>query len=234
MDAVGIKVKITPDMVGKTAWILTEDEKNQVAEWGEYIAIRFMPGVDQRSIEQNNLYWACIGIIIEHAGDDTEWNSKEKVHTQIRWAVKFINKESAVHLTTKGGESKLYFELKSISFSKANRREANDYYNEALEYMAALLNITVEELIAEAKSRMRSRRICKLCGAKATDRHHLYSQSKHARELYGKLLDDEKNIIYLCNDCHVGGASIPKMTEREFCEAIGIEIRSKSGQGQHE
>ena len=230
MDAVGIKVKITPDMVGKTAWILTEDEKNQVAEWGEFIAIRFMPGVDQRSLKQNNTYWACVAIIVEHAADDIEWNTKEKVHTQIRWAVKFINKESAVHLTTKGGESRLYFELKSISFSKANRKEANDYFTEAFEYMAALLNITVDELIAEAKSRMRSRRICKMCGGKADQRHHLYSQTKHARELYGKHLDDPKNTIDLCSDCHMT-KSIPKMTEREFCEAIGIEIKSKSGQG---
>lgn len=231
MEAVAIKIQIDQSMIGKPAYVLTDAEKYQVSEWGEYIAVKFNPGVDQRSLEQNNLYWACVAIIVEHAADDPEWNTKEKVHTQIRWAVKFINKESAVHLTTKGGESRLYFELKSISFSRANRKEANDYFNDAFQHMADLLNITVEELITEAQSRMKSRATCKLCGRKATDKHHLFSNTKQNRELYGKLLDDPRNIMYLCNDCHVGGASIPKLTEREFCEAIGIEIRSKSGQG---
>jgi hypothetical protein len=229
MEAVGVKIKIDQSMIGKPAYILTDPEKYQVSEWGEYIAVKFIPGIDQRSLEQNNLYWACIGLIVEHAADDPEWSTKEKVHTQIRWAVKFIDKDSAVHLTTKGGDSKLYFELKSISFSKAKRKEANEYFNDAFQYMADLLGITVEELIAEAQSRMRARRTCKMCGGKATDKHHLFSNTKHNREMYGKLLDDEKNIVYLCNDCHVGGGSIPKLTEREFCLMMCIEIKSKSG-----
>jgi rRNA maturation endonuclease Nob1 len=70
--------------------------------------------------------------------------------------------------------------------------------------------------------------ICSICGNQATDAHHLYSQSKQARKLYGKLIDDEKNIMYLCNGCHLN-RSIPKHSEREFCEIMGIEIRSKSG-----
>lgn len=72
--------------------------------------------------------------------------------------------------------------------------------------------------------------ICQICGGIATDRHHLFSQTKLNRRLYGKLIDDERNIMYLCNGCHLN-KSIPKMTEREFCEVMGIEIRSKSGRG---
>ena len=68
--------------------------------------------------------------------------------------------------------------------------------------------------------------MCALCPNKATDKHHLFSQSKQARALYGKLIDDERNIMYLCNDCHLS-KSIPKMSELEFCKALKIKPRSK-------
>jgi len=71
--------------------------------------------------------------------------------------------------------------------------------------------------------------ICYICGKQATDRHHLLSQTKLYKKLYGKLIHDEKNIIYLCNSCHLN-KSIPKLTEKQFCEIMGIEIKSKSGQ----
>ena len=68
--------------------------------------------------------------------------------------------------------------------------------------------------------------MCALCPNRAQSRHHLFSQSKHARALYGKLIDDERNIMYLCNDCHLS-KSIPKMSELEFCKALKIKPRSK-------
>jgi len=71
---------------------------------------------------------------------------------------------------------------------------------------------------------------CELCGKPATDRHHLFSQTKWARKLYGKLLDRGENIMYLCNLCHLN-KPIPKLTEREFAERLGINVRSKLGGG---
>lgn len=67
---------------------------------------------------------------------------------------------------------------------------------------------------------------CERCGNIATDKHHMYSQTKSARHLYGKLLDDERNIMYLCNGCHLN-KSIPKYSEFVFCEKLGIKPRSK-------
>lgn len=109
---------------------------------------------EKRVIEQLNLYWACVAIYCEHKNDDIEYSTKEKCHTQIRWAIKYINKESAVHLVDSKGNSKLYFELDSISF-KTPHKKANKFINDALEYMAGEIGITKEELIDEAKRRMR-------------------------------------------------------------------------------
>lgn len=41
-------------------------------------------------------------------------------------------------------------------------------------------------------------------------------------------MDDPKNIMILCIDCHLN-KPIPKWNEREFAGALGIEIRSKTG-----
>lgn len=109
--------------------------------------------IDRRSIEQHGLYWKCVELFCDHKNDNIEFNTKDKCHTQIRWAVKYINKESAVHLTDSKGNSKLYFELDSISF-KTPQKKANQYFTDAFKYMADELGITPEILIAEAKERM--------------------------------------------------------------------------------
>ena len=54
----------------------------------------------------------------------------------------------------------------------------------------------------------------------------MFSQTKQNRKLYGKLIDDLRNIMPVCADCH---PKAPHLTEREFCERLGIETRSKSG-----
>lgn len=69
--------------------------------------------------------------------------------------------------------------------------------------------------------------MCQLCKKnKWEQRHHLFSQTKWARKLYGGLIDDDKNIMMLCSVCHLN-KPIPKWTERKFCESLGIEMRSK-------
>jgi len=71
-------------------------------------------------------------------------------------------------------------------------------------------------------------RSCELCGELATDRHHKFSQSKVAKKLYPDYIHDPRNLVYLCNSCHLT-KPIPKYSEREFCEIMGIKTRSKSG-----
>lgn len=67
------------------------------------------------------------------------------------------------------------------------------------------------------------------CNNLATDKHHLFSQTKHNKKVYRDFIDHRLNIMYLCNGCHTT-KSIPKLTEKQFCERMKIEIRSKSGQ----
>ena len=59
-------------------------------------------------------------------------------------------------------------------------------------------------------------KFCEKCGVnQATEKHHLLSNSKKNREVYGKLLDRYYNIQHLCYGCH-HNKSLDKLTEAEF------------------
>lgn len=62
-------------------------------------------------------------------------------------------------------------------------------------------------------------------------KHHKFSQTKWARKLYGKLIDDSKNIDIVCADCNTShaGTRLTHWNEIEFCRALEIKPRSKIG-----
>ena len=72
--------------------------------------------------------------------------------------------------------------------------------------------------------------ICEKCKRQlATERHHKFSQTKANRKKYGKLIDDTKNIMYLCYGCHHNKLRREdKMNEREFCELMDMPMYSKA------
>jgi hypothetical protein len=72
-------------------------------------------------------------------------------------------------------------------------------------------------------------RPCEKCHKNlATERHHKFSQTKMNRKKYGKLIDDKKNIMYLCYNCHHNKLNREdKWNEKEFCINLGIDIICK-------
>lgn len=63
------------------------------------------------------------------------------------------------------------------------------------------------------------------CWRRATQCHHQFPDTKPNRKLYGDLLDHNKNIKWVSHDCH---ADVPNISEKEFCEMLKIEPRSKT------
>jgi hypothetical protein len=66
----------------------------------------------------------------------------------------------------------------------------------------------------------------KNCPKQATDKHHFFSKSRVNKKLYGKLLDKDINIGLYNNGCHLNKPK-KKLSEKKFCEMLGIEPRSK-------
>ena len=72
--------------------------------------------------------------------------------------------------------------------------------------------------------------LCELCHRKpAKHKHHLLSQTASYRHLYYDLIDDPRNLMQICVDCHVS-KTLKKLTEEQFCRMMGIRPRSKSMQ----
>jgi 5-methylcytosine-specific restriction endonuclease McrA len=74
--------------------------------------------------------------------------------------------------------------------------------------------------------------ICQVCKKQtATELHHLFSKGTKKGwryKLYGELLHDPRNLMPVCDNCHKW-KPIPKYTEKEFCQKLGIKVRSKIG-----
>ena len=69
---------------------------------------------------------------------------------------------------------------------------------------------------------------CAKCGELATELHHLFSQSKLNKKLYGELIHHPLNIQKLCYQCH-HNMPVDKLSELEFCDKLNIVPRSKCG-----
>lgn len=70
-----------------------------------------------------------------------------------------------------------------------------------------------------------------VCRQSTGGRHHKFSKTygkTGTAKIYKDVIDHPDNIIYLCYDCHMW-KSLEKWTEKEFCEKMGIEPRTKSG-----
>ena len=67
---------------------------------------------------------------------------------------------------------------------------------------------------------------CQIRGA--TEKHHMFSNTKLNRKLYKEYIDRPENIQMLCYDCH-HNRTLDKLTEIQFCDLFGIIPRSKSG-----
>jgi hypothetical protein len=73
------------------------------------------------------------------------------------------------------------------------------------------------------------RGLCEICNeVEATQRHHIFSQTKINKKLYGALIDDPQNIQNVCWNCHIGEQpGLKRMTETEFCAIFKIEKQGK-------
>jgi hypothetical protein len=235
MEVSVCKAKVTEDMVGKICLIpTTPDTLDAIAKlgWGEPVVGDLMEEYDNRSKEQLDLYWACCQLVAddypENRPDRAEWDTKKKVDEQIKIKCRFVDFYCHIY-NPKKKDYQINIKTKSISYKALNRIEAGEFFKEAFRKMGEALGISEDELTAEAKNRMKSKRfVCSECGKKAVHKHHLFEQTKQNREFYGKLLDDLRNIKYLCDDCHEW-KPVQHISEKEFCELLGIEIRSKTG-----
>ena len=104
----------------------------------------------QRSVEQLNLLMACCGLVGKNT-KEVRFNTKEQVKFACKVHTHFVD-PNVVFVRPDGT---VQFKYRSFSFANLKHMEACNLFERCFEYMASLLDISKDELIREAKSRMK-------------------------------------------------------------------------------
>ena len=140
------KNRLYPESV-EDAEILANFTDNQI------VRVKVYGTHKQRSVKQLGLYWACCKLVADNT-ENQHFNNKDKVNNQVRVALEFIDLNKSI--VDKHGTFHPHY--RSIAFKNLKHIEACNFFERAFELMANGLKITVDELVAEAKSRMLSHR----------------------------------------------------------------------------
>lgn len=152
------KAKINQEHVGGFFLIPTDEmsfEEMQKIPVGEVqiCTIKEITDKRKRVVEQTNLYFACCKLVADNT-DDIYWNTKEKADEQTRLTCGFVEYEIH-HYDKKTDQITVHRKTKSLSFSKLTHMDACGYYSDAFPVLAEKINLTVDELVAEAQARMK-------------------------------------------------------------------------------
>ena len=124
---------------------LQEDYKpNQLIRCQTYAVSKGM----EPSVIQNNTLHACFALVAEN---HPQLKTKEQVKFRVKVALHFVHEDRVA--VRKDGT--VQFEYRSFSFKELKNMERLRIFDRAFEYCADLLGISVEELIREAKARMK-------------------------------------------------------------------------------
>jgi len=219
-----IKVKITQDMIGKDCFISDSQDMLKKCDYGVLNACTIDFKIHPRSLDQHRLLFAAFKAVAENKADDNNFNTVEKVKEQAKVHAKYFDCYYYFE-NEKTGEKQLNIKTKSISFSELEHFEACGLFDIFFDYCAVLLGLTKDELIGNIKEKDKLRKICVICGKKATQRHHKFANTKVNMAKYGKLLNEDFNFLDVCHDCHASHAN-PELcrdyiwTERKFIEEL--------------
>lgn len=106
-----------------------------------------------RSLAQINLYWSCCTVMAELLSDHNNIWDKADIDFEVK--IRAAKKKPALIKRFKVVSGLTYMEPISTSFANMKNLEACNFYTIALSEMAEMAEMTVEDLIALAKSKMR-------------------------------------------------------------------------------
>lgn len=83
---------------------------------------------------------------VSESDDDPDWNTFERAKRQIKMIMKFFKDDVVVH------GNKVYFELRSFSFTEMPQMEATRIYNDIKLICAERLKVDPQKLEAQAQN----------------------------------------------------------------------------------
>jgi len=133
----------------------SEDEAELKAEYkmNQLVKVKtYSVGAQKEpSVIENNLMHACFQLVADNS-EDPRLNTKGKVKFACKVNLHFVVEDLVV--VKKDGS--VVFQYDSFEFKNFTKMKKHRVYERAFEWMAGVLGITVEELVTEAKARMKS------------------------------------------------------------------------------
>ena len=155
-DTTIIRARITPDMIGADCLLATSGDYADMPHGEEHNAeISSIPDALRRSNKQLNLYWKVCEVVADST-EDENWNTKDRADEQLKLLCGHHEPPIYVY-DVESKITRVHIKTRSIGFHNLRHIEACGYFTDAFQRAAEKIGVTVEELVAEAKRRMRSR-----------------------------------------------------------------------------
>lgn len=134
-----------------------DESEEKIREFllNQILESKFTGSTRERSIAQLGLYWACCKLVAELVSDHNNQFTKEDIDLEIK--IKIGKKHTWLIKRFKVVSGIVYIEPISIAFANLRVLSANKYFDMAFRELADLGQMTEDELIALAKSKMRRR-----------------------------------------------------------------------------
>ena len=196
-----------------------------------------------RTLNFHRMVFGLADLLVKNAPDDSIWSGKT--------AEFFIKSSMLTHgfceecYNISTGEIHLY--PLSINFSNCSQAQFEDIWQNAICVDAAAVFDREPEWIAKHYEELFEEYgdgkggYCEACyDHKWTQLHHKFQNTEPHRKYYGKKnivdridwLNDKRNLMRTCEKCntsHAGqGEGLIIWSEKEFCDAMGIEPRMKN------
>jgi hypothetical protein len=201
------KIKIDSSMIGQDVLIPDSPDSLEIMNplpYAQKMGIKIIYK-GRHNLERHDLFHACIKLVADNTG-----KNRERIYQECLLAVRWH--KGYAYYKDKDGKERVNVMLKSTSFFEMSLQDAEYFYNELKPFdeLASMIGITADELVREAKLRMKGRRYCIICGNVSDQSHHCFSRTKWAIAKYGaKLIDASFNKIDACHRCNVSHANIP-------------------------
>ena len=148
------------DQYGGTSPFSEEDKERSKSFKANQICKHVVTGrVDERSLRQIRTFFACCQYVADNVkeydlnhpkyNDWSHWNTKDKVASQVKVALHFID-DSKTIVTGK----KVVFYYRSISFKNLKHLEACAFFDKGFPLLGLRIGLTEDELVVNVKKLM--------------------------------------------------------------------------------
>jgi len=134
--------------------VLSKEDKEALKEFGvnQIVTAKLTGFKKPRSLRQLHTYWSCCEYVAQQLSDHETQYTKEDIDFQTK--IRVMKQNPAMIKRFKFIDGVMFIEPLSISFVNLEHIEANHYFDKGFSIIAAMIGLSVEELLDKVKNNM--------------------------------------------------------------------------------